>query len=173
MTTPVHDSKYLVWRVPRTLTSCTGLISENTSTYAKGLSYCGWDMNSCGVASIQGFNNTYPEPHTFPLKADLIATLYRECYNAGHTIYALASNQLYHPLHLALKEMGATQIAEFPNLFHGPERMSIWLVNIRDAVGMYCNEYGEPYTEPSKEPWKPSVHVRTSAYQYLPKRPAT
>lgn len=167
MTAPAPDSKFKVWPQPRVLPQ-SGLISDHDCGYASGLSFCSWDLNCCGIASIQGFSGLVPSSE-FASLADIVATLYRECYSPGHVIYCLSS-QLSHPIHLALKEIGSAQIAGFPNIFHGPERLSLWLVNIRDAVGKYCDIYGEPYLEPSTKPWKPGTYNSPDKYQYLPKR---
>lgn len=118
------------------------------SPHAGGVQYSTW-LGSCGVGWLQDFSSV--SFYNWKDKAEWVSALYRNMYQPGNVLYAITQNQLQNHGHLLLVELGATQITEFPNLTHSPNRMLVFHVNIRNAVGRFCNKYGEPYAEPPKD----------------------
>jgi hypothetical protein len=107
-------------------------------------------------------------------EAEWMAALYKHLYTCGHVTYCITNAQLNLASHRALVHIGATQIAEFPNLFHGPAMQFVFHVNLRDACGRYCDKYGDAYKEPPKDESEVIVSPTTAqphGYQYLPTRP--
>lgn len=106
-------------------------------------------LGCCGLAGIEGFNDV--RFTDWQDKAEFMACIYRELFTKGTAVYAITREQLDNPLHQALLECGSTQIAEFPNLYHGPRMMHMFKVNVRNICGRFCNLYGEAYAEPPKD----------------------
>lgn len=143
----------------------SGIIKLAARQYDVGMTFSTWDLKCCGLGTLMGFG-ALVVPDEFAAKAEFVATCYRTLYKPGHVLYSLADGRgmghdTTNTKHLALVEIGSTKIAEFPNLFHGPGVVSLWLVNIRNAVGKFCNDVGEAYLEPSTEPWeiKPAARL--------------
>lgn len=107
-------------------------------------------LNCCGMAGIEnlGQSSWFED---WQDKAEVLACLYRELYTNGTVIYAITDIQLKNALHLALLEIGSQQIAEFPNLYHGPRMVHLFKLNIRNAAGRFCNKQGQAYAEPPKD----------------------
>jgi hypothetical protein len=121
----------------------TGLrIAFNTGT--------SYFLGCCGLAGIENFSYCSPFKD-WQDRAEFMACLYRSLYIRGIVIYALSEGQLKHHLHLSLLEIGAAQIAEFPNLYHGPHMISLFKLNIHNICGRYCDKYGDAYAEPPKD----------------------
>lgn len=117
-------------------------------------------MSCCGIAEISGFYSSpfagagYLPKNQWEAKAAWLAGLYRNYRNPGHFIYIVTDEQLSNVLHRLLLEIGSKEVAVFPNLNHGPNKLHLHLFNIRDAVGKYIDDTGQPlpYKEPEKVP---------------------
>lgn len=107
-------------------------------------------LNCCGMAGIENLGYAYSFVD-WQDKAEVLACLYRELYSQGTVLYAITDHQLTNALHLALLEIGSQQIAEFPNLYHGPRMIHLFKLNIRNAAGRFCNKQGQAYAEPPKD----------------------
>lgn len=112
--------------------------------------YAANQLGSCGLGSLNGFY-TCENFTSWQDEAEWISCLYRTLYCPAILIYCLTQNQLKNAGHQALLKIGSVQVTEFPNLTHGPNMQYLFKVNIRNAVGRYCNKYGEAYTEPPKD----------------------
>lgn len=125
----------------------------------------------CGMSGLEGFNSvpTSLPYNTWAEKSELMALLYRELFLQGTVIYALTSAQVKtNALHQDFLKCGAQLISEFPNLYHGPEMISLFKLNIRNLCGRFCNKYGEVYAEPPKDesevlPEQTEAHTRGGA----------
>jgi hypothetical protein len=140
--------------------------------WRRQITFNSW-LGSCGVGWLQGFSGTEKEFEGFTDKAVWLARMYQLLYQPGHLLYTLADYQLNNPFHKLLVEIGARQIDEFPNITHGSAMMHVFRVNIRNAVGRYCNKYGEPYTEPPKDESEVEPEITKpidSGWMHLPKR---
>lgn len=152
--------------------SYVGPTNPQNPKWANGLEVSKWALGGCGLGLMQRFN-TVNMFSSFADKALFMSLLYKELYTCGHVIYAITNNQESNPLHRALLEIGSTKIAEFPNLYHGPAYINVFLVNIRNCDGWFCDKYGEPFTEqPKQKPATPATHVTTpSNYNGVPVKP--
>lgn len=131
-----------------------------------------WIMGCCGIGEIRKVTYVYVLP-TFADKAKWLAALYVSLYNCGHALFTITKGEHHRAGVAALIELGAIKIAEFPNLYHGPRMLELYLVNVRDGVGRFFNEYGEPFSEPPNP--MPPIPERTmkpldadAEYQHLP-----
>lgn len=104
-------------------------------------------LGGCGVGGLWHFSMYNPFA-TFADKAEFLSAVYRELRPAGNVLYCISDSQLRNDGHLALLEIGAKEIAVFPNLCHEPSMMHLFLVNVHEAVNRFCDVEGTPYTEP-------------------------
>lgn len=140
-------------------------------------------LECCGLVGLSYFGvNSF---HSFAEEAEYVEYLYGQTMLPGHIIYAITDRQsdtipvntTYEKRpgdgskavaeHKILLKCGAKMIAEFPNLNHGPAKIQIYLVNIRDAKGIYLDMNGkalkEDPTVKKEEPKKDEVvEVRTT-----------
>lgn len=114
-------------------------------------------MGCCGLVTLQHFGymtSSYirdGELDKWETKASFLTELYKAMYHRGYLMYVITGTQeATNPAHKWFLELGARRMAEFPNIFHGPSMMGVWLVNIRNAAGRVCDKYGEMYDEPPK-----------------------
>lgn len=133
-----------------------------------GISVVSTTMSCCGLGTIAGF---YQSPFTgesiygkdgalvkFQNRAKFLEAFCGRWWSPGHFIYVLEPTQLRSELHQLFLEIGATKIAEFPNLTHGPAILQMFLVNVREATGKYLDDNRKALTEPPK-PKEPEVPV--------------
>lgn len=121
-------------------------------------------LGGCGVGGLWSFNTINSDLSNFTDKAEFLAGVYRELHGAGNAIYCITNGQLSNAGHLALLEIGSREIAQFPNLCHGPYTMHLFLVNVHEAVNRFCDVNGTPYTEPRE--YVPYVFKQTSGVEY-------
>lgn len=145
------------------------IATKGSPNWAGGIRTYGNLLNCCGLGAIQGFSTPLAF-QTWKDEAEFVSLLYRTYYTNGHMLYCLASYQLNTNAHKALLNIGAKQVAEFPNLTHGPSILSLWLVNVRDACGRYCNKYGEPYDEKPKDDSEVDDVRANKPSAYIPRR---
>jgi hypothetical protein len=107
-------------------------------------------LGCCGLSGLESFGYV-PAFANWQDQAEYLACLYRELYSQGTAVYVLTQDQLRNPLHLLLLEVGAVEVAMFPNLYHGPRMLHLFRVNVRNICGCYCNKYGDAYAEPPKD----------------------
>ena len=136
----------------------TKIVREGTSLPAIGCVLHRRVMGCCGLNTIEtldcatvgvgGFLNDWES------KASYLSALYKWGYQQGWIMYTLTPTQERgNILHQWFLELGARRMTEFPNLYHGPNVMGVWIVNIRNCEGRVCNQMGEPYEEqPTTEP---------------------
>lgn len=116
-------------------------------TKSTGASYF---LGCCGLAGIENFGYTNT-PFPWPERAEIMACLYRSLYHQGTVLYSLSQDQLQNRLHQALLEVGSQEVLVFPNLYHGPNMIHLFKVNIRNAAGRFCTKRGDAYAEPPKD----------------------
>jgi hypothetical protein len=155
----------------------SAVIREEAPTYSAGIRVVtntfNYFLGCCGLAGLEGFNSMSGFKD-WNDKAEWLACLYRSLYYRGHVVYCITDWQLENAAHIALLEIGSREIAVFPNLYHGPRMLHLFVVNVRNTAGRFCNKYGEAYPVPPKddseiipEQTEPSV---ASVYQTLPVR---
>lgn len=159
-------------QIARKHTVRVGAVSPHTGTVIYGLVACRWAFASCGAGTLEAFGGV-GHFASWAEKAALMSELYKAQYNCGYTTYAITDSQLNDATHQALLEIGSKELASWPNLYHGPQNIHLFLVNLRDCVDVFCNEYGEPFTEPFVGPKQPKEHkppADTLQYGTIPKR---
>lgn len=162
--------KYRVWREGATDERAV-VIGPDNEQYKKGITVSKWALNSCGIGSIQGFYQLPCFTDSYVNRAEFLSVLYRELYNPGYAIYCLSDTQLFDNRHKALLEIGCRELASWPNLYHSPNKIHLFLVNVREGVGKFFNEYGEPFEKaPDVVVPSPNANVVIN-YGELPKRP--
>lgn len=148
--------------------------SNYREAHGYGLVGTGNAMGCCGLALLERFSYMTTsfirdgELDKWETKASFLSELYKHLYHTGYVMYALApAQEQTNPAHKWFLELGARRMMEFPNIFHGPNIMGVWLVNIRNAAGRVCDKYGEMYLEPPKdEPPAISNPTEKAPYDY-------
>lgn len=133
-------------------------------------------LGSCGLGSLSHFTYAPSKFTDWQDEAEWLSAIYRALYTPGQVLYCLTDVQAQSSVaHQALLKLGAKQIDDFPNIFHGPRTLKVFRVNVRNACGRFCNQYGEAYSEPPKddsevlpEQTEPQA---ANPYQYLPIKP--
>lgn len=123
----------------------------------------------CGMAGIEGFMYA-PALKDWTDKAEFASIVYKHLYSQGTVIYVLSDIQLNNTVHKLFQELGAEEIAVFPNLYHRPNNIHLFKFNVRRACGRFCDKYGEPYAEPPKDASEvlPNEDEALATYAYLP-----
>lgn len=157
------------------------VLRDDKPGYAGGLlvhrntNHDSYFLGCCGMAGLSKFDYAPQSFVNWNDKAEYIALLYRTLYDKGNVIYTLTESQFDNPVHQALLEIGAREVFAFPNLYHAPNIMHMFHVNIRKAAGVFCNKYGEAYanqTAVSAEDVLENVDQppRPNLYASLPRR---
>lgn len=126
---------------------------------------CG--LGGCGFGFMYGFDSLDGVADFAPT-AEFLAALYRAAYNCGILHYSITKSQVvYSSTHRALKRIGAVQIGEHPNMYHGSTILQTWMVNVRDGVGLFYDEFGDPFKEePSPMPPIPKFATRRTGTDF-------
>lgn len=107
-------------------------------------------LGCCGMGGLENFNYV-PQLNSWENEAGFMAAIYRYLYEKGTVVYVLTHTQLELKAHQLLLQVGAKEVAVFPNMFHGPNMIHLFMVNIRNICGRYCDKYGKAYAEPPKD----------------------
>jgi hypothetical protein len=129
-------------------------------------------LGGCGVGFIKQISYC-SSFHGWETKASFFSALYTALAAPGNFLYQITDDQFDTPVHKGLLSIGSKEIAAFPNLYHSPATIHVFHCNIRNAVNVYCDVYGdplpfEPVGPPAMQHHKPP---KNHNYFTIPKRP--
>jgi hypothetical protein len=144
----------------------------NEEWYREQLLGTYWAFNSCGVGIFQSFGILQID-NTFEDKAAFLSMVVKKYYTCGNVLYVLTNHQLNDSVHLLLQEIGSKELTRFNNLYHGPRKLHVFHVNVRNAIGRYVDNNGDPLKEPPKDDSGVWIEPKTVSrdFQHLPYKP--
>jgi hypothetical protein len=137
----------------------TVAISNKSGEYLGQFYVSTWTMKCCGMGELSNLTAIAGMLYDGVVtKEEIVAAIYlgmvtrsekgdREGYIPWNLLFTTTANYWdspTHPVSLLLKEMGAKELDRFDNLAHGPNVLVVGRVNLKDSIGKFIDEQGNP-----------------------------